>query len=99
MAEETAARGTLGMTAEELQALLEELLQEEAAEAAARNGTSVTQELASPGFAAVRASSSYAVHLIAANNVFLARHLLDLGVLPSQSASSAGTETAGREAE
>ncbi len=73
---------TLGMTQEELLAFLDELLREEAAEAAERNGTTPAQELASPGFAAARAASSYTIHLIAANNAFIARHLLDLGVLP-----------------
>ena len=73
---------TLGMTAEALSAYLEELLREEAAEAAAANGTTPAAELASPGFAAARAAASYTVRLIAANNAFLTRHLLDLGVLP-----------------
>ena len=73
---------SLGMTAEELDAYLEDLLREEAAEAAAANGTTAEEELDSPGFAAARAASSYAVRLIAANNAFLTRHLLDLGVLP-----------------
>lgn len=77
-----ATRDTIGMTAAELQAYLEELLQTEAAEAAERNGTTVEAELASTGFAGVRAASSYAIHLIAANNAFIARYLLDRGVLP-----------------
>lgn len=80
--EQRAPRETLGMTGEELLAYLDELLAEEAAEAAAQNGTTPAQELASPGFASARAASSYAIHLITANNAFLARHLLDLGVLP-----------------
>ena len=80
-------RDTLGMTPEEMLAYLEELLAEEAAEAAGRKGTTPAQELASPGFAAARAASSYTIHLIAANNAFLARHLLDLGVLPKGAAA------------
>ena len=72
---------TLGMTAEQLMAYLDDLLREEAAEAAAANGTDPEEELESPGFAAARAASSYAVQLIAANNAFLTRHLLDLGLL------------------
>lgn len=76
-------RETLGMTAEELLAYLDDLLREEAAEAAARNGTTAAQELASPGFASARAASSYAVHLIAANNAYVARFLLDHGLLGS----------------
>ena len=73
---------TLGMTAEELHGYLEDLLREEAVEAAEASGTTPAEELASPGFASARAASSYAVRLIAANNAFLTRHLLDLGVLP-----------------
>ena len=52
------ARETIGMTAEEMLAYLDELLQQEAADAAAANGTTVDEELASPGFAAMRASGS-----------------------------------------
>ena len=79
---------TLGMTEEQMAAYLEDLLREEAEEAAAERGTTAAQELASPGFAAVRATSSYTVSLIAANNAFLARQLLDLGLLnPSEPAS------------
>ena len=73
---------TLGMTAADLGAYLEDLLREEAAEAAEASGRTPAEELASPGFASARAASSYAVKLIAANNAFLTRHLLDLGVLP-----------------
>ncbi len=80
--EQRVPRETLGMTQEELLAFLDELLHEEAEEAAEQSGTTPAQELASPGFAAARAASSYAIHLIAANNAFIARHLLDLGVLP-----------------
>lgn len=81
------ARETLGMTQEELFALLNELLEEEAAEAAAASGRSVAEELASPGFASARAASSYAIHLIAANNAFLSRSLIDLGLLPGVGAA------------
>jgi hypothetical protein len=83
-----APRDTLGMTEEEMLALLDELLRENAAEAAAAKGTSVAAELDSPGFAAARAAMTYAVHLIAANNAFLARHLLDLGVIPGAGAAA-----------
>jgi len=89
------AREVLGMTQEELFAYLDELLQVEAAEAAAASGRTVEQELASPGFAAVRATSSYTAHLIAANNVFLSRHLIDLGLLGGageEPAASAGED-------
>jgi hypothetical protein len=71
----------LGMTEEQLAAYLDEMLLEEAEEAATERGTSVEKELDSPGFAAVRSASSYAVRLITANNAFLARQLLDMGVL------------------
>lgn len=75
-------RETIGMTAEEMQAYIEALLQEEAAEAAAERGTTVEEELESIGFAAVRAAASYTVKLIDANNAYIARYLLDRGILP-----------------
>ncbi len=82
----------LGMTEDQMAAYLEDLLREEAEEAAAERGTSPAEELGSPGFAAVRATSSYTVSLIAANNAFLARQLLDLGLLGgSQAAPAAQT--------
>jgi len=73
---------TLGMTEAELFAYLEEILREEATEAAEAGDTTPAEELASPGFMAARAASTYAISLILANNAYLARHLLDLGVLP-----------------
>ena len=88
-------RETLGMTADEMLTYLEELLREEAEEAAARGGTTPEEELASPGFAAVRAASSYAIHLIAANNAFIARQLLDLGVIPGSSAQGSMPDAGG----
>ena len=78
----TESRETIGMTAEELAAYLDALLQEEAAEAAAPRGTTVEEELDSLGFAAARAAGSYTVKLIDANNAYIARFLLDRGVLP-----------------
>ncbi len=86
-----AARDTLGMTEEEMLALLDELLRENAEEAAAEKGTTPEAELASPGFAAAKAAMTYAVHLIAANNAFLARRLLDLGVIPGAEAPDASS--------
>jgi hypothetical protein len=74
-------RDTIGMTAEEMQAYIEALLREEAAEAAEARGTTVEEELESPGFAAARAASSYAIKLLDANNAYIARFLLDRGVL------------------
>ena len=75
-------RDTIGMTTEEMRAYIEALLHEEAAEAAAARGTSVEEELDSAGFAAARAASSYAIKLLDANNAYIARFLLDRGVLP-----------------
>jgi hypothetical protein len=86
-------RGTIGMTAQELSAYLDELLLSEAAEAAAAHGTSVEEELASPGFTAARAISSYAVHLIDANNAFIARYLLDQGVIGGGAGADDGSAT------
>jgi hypothetical protein len=74
-------RDTIGMTASELLAYLEALLQEEAEEAATVRGTTAKEELASPGFAAARASASYAIKLIDANNAYVARYLLDHGLI------------------
>jgi hypothetical protein len=74
-------RDTIGMTAEEMQAYIDALLQEEAAEAANARGTTVDEELDSAGFAAARAASSYAIKLLDANNAYIARFLLDRGVL------------------
>ena len=85
-------RDTLGMTQDELLTYFEELLVLEAQEAAAERKTSIEEELASPGFAAVRASVSYVIQLIDANNAFIARSLLDRGILPSGPATGAGTE-------
>ena len=80
------ALDTLGMTESELYAYLEEMLQEEAIEAAEAEGTSPAEELASPGFMSARAASTYAIKLILANNAYLARHLMDLGALPGSNA-------------
>ena len=71
----------LGMSEPELYAYLSDLLHEEAVEAAENAGTNVAEELASPGFAAAQASSTYAIKLVLANNAYLTRQLLDLGVL------------------
>lgn len=84
VAEPTAdQRDTIGMTPEEMHAYIDALLQEEAAEAAAARGTTVEEELDSTGFAAARAASSYAIKLLDANNAYIARFLLDRGVLPA----------------
>jgi hypothetical protein len=71
----------LGMTEDELYGYLNDLLHEEAAEAAEVTGKSIEEELGSAGFAAAGAASTYAIRLIMANNAFLTRQLLDLGIL------------------
>ena len=85
----TDARDTLGMTQDELLTYFEELLVAEAQEAAEANKSSLEEELSSPGFAAVRASVSYVIQLISANNAFIARSLLDRGALPAEPAGQA----------
>jgi hypothetical protein len=82
VSDKTPPRDTIGMTADEMHAYLEALLQQEAAEAAAERGTTVEQELDSVGFAAAHAAGSYAIKLIDANNAYIARFLLDRGALP-----------------
>ena len=71
----------LGMTEDELYQYLDELLREEAAEAAAESGKSVDEELETPGFQAAGAAATYAIKLIDANNAFITRQLLDAGLL------------------
>ena len=73
--------GILGMSEPELYGYLNDLLHEEAAEAAAESGKTVEEELDSTGFAAAAAASTYAIKLILANNAYVTRQLLDLGVL------------------
>lgn len=78
---DASATSILGMSEPELYGYLKDLLHEEAQEAADQNGTTLDKELDSPGFAAAEAASTYAIRLILANNAFLTRQLLDLGVL------------------
>ncbi len=92
--ESTRQRDTLGMTHDELLTYFEELLVQEAQEAATEKKTTVEAELAGPGFASVRASASYIIQLIVANNAFIARALLDRGVLESEPAASQSPESA-----
>ncbi len=77
----------LGMSEEELYGYLNDLLHEEAAEAATESGKSVEKELESPGFASAEAASTYAIKLVLANNAFITRQLLDLGIIPSPHSS------------
>jgi hypothetical protein len=72
---------TIGMTEDEMEAYVEELLMEQAVEAAAAEKRSLEEELEGTVYSAIRSTSSFAIKLIAANNAYLARHLLDLGVL------------------
>lgn len=72
---------TIGMSEEEMEAYIEELLLEQAREAAVAEKRSLEEELDGTVYAAIRSTSSFAIKLIAANNAYLARHLLDLGVL------------------
>ncbi len=74
--------GMLGMSEAELYGFLNDLLHEEAAEAAEVSGKTVEEELDTPGFAAAAAASTYAIKLILANNAYITRQLLDRGVLP-----------------
>ena len=76
------------MSEPELYGYLKDLLYEEAQEAAEGSGKSLDEELQSPGFAAAEASSTYAIRLILANNAYLTRQLLDLGVLRAEGDSS-----------
>jgi hypothetical protein len=69
------------MSEAELYELLNEVLHEEAAEAAAESGKSVEEELDTAGFVAAAAATTYAIKLIMANNAFLTRQLIDRGVL------------------
>ncbi len=72
---------TLGMSEAEMEAYIEELLMEQAVEAAAAEERTLEEELEGPAYAAIRSTASFAIKLISANNAFLARHLLDMGVL------------------
>jgi hypothetical protein len=74
--------GLLGMSEPELYGFLNDLLHEEAAEAAEESGKSIEDELDSAGFAAAAAASTYAIKMIMANNAYITRQLLDRGVLP-----------------
>ncbi len=82
----------LGMTEGELYSYLNDLLYEEAEEAAGMTGKTVEQELESAGFAAAGAASTYAIKLILANNVFLTRQLLDQGILMPSDGSAVDEE-------
>lgn len=83
---EGVANEILGMDEGELYGYLTDLLHEEAAEAAEQTGKTIEEELDSAGFAAAGAASTYAIKLILANNAYITRQLLDLGVLNGDAA-------------
>lgn len=72
---------TLGMSEEKMRLYVEELVRERAQQVATEKGTTLEEEIEHPAFAAIRAAMVYAVDLIQANNAYLTRHLLDLGIL------------------
>lgn len=81
--ENSDVNAVLGMSEGELYEFLNEVLRDEAAEAAAASGNTVEEELDSAGFAAAAAASTYAIKMIMANNAFITRQLIDRGVLPT----------------
>ena len=84
---------TLGMSEEAMLLYVEELVRERAQQVASETGTTLEEELDSPAYAAIRATMVYAVQLLHANNAYLTRHLLDLGVLrpPASDATDAAS--------
>ncbi|HKG25729.1 MAG TPA: hypothetical protein VKB09_08770 [Thermomicrobiales bacterium] len=72
---------TLGMSEEAMRLYVEELVRERAQQMADESGTTLEKELDHPAYAAIRAAMDYAVQLLHANNAYLTRHLLDLGVI------------------
>lgn len=71
----------LGMAEESMFAYAESLIEEQAKAAAAERGVSLEEELDFPIYAANRAAVSYAIKIMVANNAYLTKHLLDLGVI------------------
>jgi hypothetical protein len=80
---------TLGMSEEAMRLYVEELVRERAQQMATESGTTLDDELDTPAFAAIRAAMAYAVQLVHANNAYLTRHLLDLGVLQTPATEEA----------
>lgn len=78
---ETDRLDTIGMTEEEMEAYIEDLLMEQAREAAAAENRTLEEELDGTVYSAIRSTSSFAIKLISANNAFVARHLLDMGII------------------
>ena len=79
---------TLGMSDDVMRAYIEELIVDRAQTMANENETTLDEELDSQAFASIRASMVYAIELIHANNAYLTRHLLDLGLLNRPAAST-----------
>lgn len=71
----------LGMAEESMYAYLETLIEERARASAEARGISLENELEFPIYAANRAAVSYAIKIMVANNAYLTRHLLELGVI------------------
>src|SRR5690349_16556455 len=71
----------LGMAEESMFAYAETLIEEQAKASAAERGVSLEEELDFPLYAANRAAVAYAIKIIVANNAYLTKHLLDLGVI------------------
>ena len=71
----------LGMAEETMLAYGEALVTEHAAALAEAGGISFDEAYASPQIASVRAAISYTTKLLVANNAYLTRHLLELGVI------------------
>ncbi len=87
---------TLGMSEAEMEAYIEELLMEQAVETAAAEERPLEEELEGPAYAAIRSTASFAIKLISANNAYLARHLLDMGVLRPGDGAAANEEPSPR---
>ncbi len=89
----TDQRDTIGMTEEEMEAYVDDLLMEQAREAATAENRSLEEELDGTVYSAIRSTSSFAIKLISANNAFVARHLLDMGVIrPGTGVSTATSD-------
>lgn len=71
----------LGMAEESMFAYAESLIEAQAKAAAAARGVSLEEELDFPIYAANRAAVAYAIKIIVANNAYLTKHLLELGVI------------------
>jgi hypothetical protein len=71
----------LGMAEESMYAYAESMFEEQARITAAQRGVTLEEELDTPGYAAARATISYVVKVMVANNAYLTKHLLELGII------------------